>query len=1353
MAAPGEEAGDVEVDYRRATGRIDRLEVENFKSYRGHQQIGPFKSFTAIVGPNGSGKSNLMDAISFVLGVRTAQLRGSLRELLYAAGDAAAAGGAAADAAARPRRGYVKLVYETDAGEEVAFSRVIQPSGGDAGGGYASVYKIDDRAVTWDAYSRRLAGYGILVKVRNFLVFQGDIEKVASRSPEQLTALFEQIAGSDVLAKPYDDAAAEKARAEEAAALLFAKKKAVAAERKQKREQKEEAERHIAAQEAQRERRAHFYLWQLYQLQQDEAGALQQQQDLADQLAQLSEAHGAFEAKLDEARRGQSGLVRERMRVEKEQKKLQKKRDNKDPARARLREEAARLVRKIGAGKNDIDNLSRAAKAQAKRLAKLRKDLAALQDARARLDADASEGEEGLALDPAQLAEYRRLQGEADAKASRLLQERSALAAQLKVDESGLARLQQAAASKAARLEAQRAKLAALRERAAAAAAEAEHELAAALAAKRKEAKAAQAEQRKASSQRDALLGKLRELEGRLAASKSVRQATDRERRLASAAAKLQKDVPGVFGRVSELARVTNRKYNLAMAVVMQQSLDAVVVESKAAGFACVDYLRAAKLERMDFIPLDSCEARPLPERLRRLGGTSAPALDLLAYEPRFERAMAHVCGSTLVVDGIDEARGLCYGAERHKVVTLDGTLFKPNGTFTGGRSAGIDARASRWDAEEYEALKAQREALKEEINALPDVRSCSAAAQALEVAAQQLEQRIKFKRAEAQQAREESEALQRDVALLEAAAGSAEADPQLAALDAAAAEKRGALGRLEARLNEVKDRLFADFSKHVGVPNIRVWEETTLAAATKLDEERQQLEEQIDKLSEQVAYEEERGAPAELAAKQAALAEDEAKLAGLREQEAELEASAAQLGEQGEALKAQMEALRQQAEAAAVNIKELQATAANYQKDAGRLRGNMAAAATAVEAARSARRGLLEAATLEQVDLPRRPGSGAAGDGEGADGAEAMDVDESPPADSDAAGASGGARKGRGGAFDFSRLSAADKAAATGSKKEREATAKRFKEVRRRASPAHSLAAPPRGGRAAAPGGGARADRPPRRPPQELDAAAAELAAAAPNMKAPEQYEAVREKERAQAAALEAARKAAGEAAKAFLRLQQKRTARFNAAFEHIRSSIDAIYKQLTCSAVHPLGGQAYLALEAEDEPFLGGVKYTAMPPTKRFRDMEQLSGGEKSVAALALLFAIHSYRPSPFFVLDEVDAALDATNVARVAHYIRACTRGGGAVPPPGPAPPKRARRDGADGEADGAGEAAEAGGEAGEAGGLESFQSIVISLKDIFYEKADALVGVCRDLDQNCSKTFTFDLGRFEPPAEAL
>lgn len=52
---------------------------------------------------------------------------------------------------------------------------------------------------------------------------------------------------------------------------------------------------------------------------------------------------------------------------------------------------------------------------------------------------------------------------------------------------------------------------------------------------------------------------------------------------------------------------------------------------------------------------------------------------------------------------------------------------------------------------------------------------------------------------------------------------------------------------------------------------------------------------------------------------------------------------------------------------------------------------------------------------------------------------------------------------------------------------------------------------------------------------------------------------------------------------------------------------------QDLTKSSVHPMGGQAYLSLENNEDPFLHGIKFTAMPPSKRFREMEQLSGGEK--------------------------------------------------------------------------------------------------------------------------------------------
>lgn len=134
-----------------------------------------------------------------------------------------------------------------------------------------------------------------------------------------------------------------------------------------------------------------------------------------------------------------------------------------------------------------------------------------------------------------------------------------------------------------------------------------------------------------------------------------------------------------------------------------------------------------------------------------------------------------------------------------------------------------------------------------------------------------------------------------------------------------------------------------------------------------------------------------------------------------------------------------------------------------------------------------------------------------------------------------------------------------------------------------------------------------------------------------------------------------EAARQASKKAREEFLSIKKKRCELFNKAFKHMSGCIDKIYKDLTKNSVVPTGGMAFLSLENNEEPYLGGVKYNTMPPGKRFVEIEQLSGGEKTMAALALLFSIHSFHPAPFFVLDEVDAALDPTNVSKLARYIR--------------------------------------------------------------------------------------------------
>ena len=150
------------------------------------------------------------------------------------------------------------------------------------------------------------------------------------------------------------------------------------------------------------------------------------------------------------------------------------------------------------------------------------------------------------------------------------------------------------------------------------------------------------------------------------------------------------------------------------------------------------------------------------------------------------------------------------------------------------------------------------------------------------------------------------------------------------------------------------------------------------------------------------------------------------------------------------------------------------------------------------------------------------------------------------------------------------------------------------------------------------------------------------ELERLAPNLRAYERLDEMSDKYNTAQHGYELISKQHHDAQHAFDEIRQKRIDLFIDAYNHISHSIEIIYSQLTKSPEFPTGGRAYLQLESMDEPFTSGIKYTAMPPMKRFRPMDQLSGGEKSIAALALVFAIHSYRPAPFFVLDEVDAAL---------------------------------------------------------------------------------------------------------------
>ncbi len=108
-----------------------------------------------------------------------------------------------------------------------------------------------------------------------------------------------------------------------------------------------------------------------------------------------------------------------------------------------------------------------------------------------------------------------------------------------------------------------------------------------------------------------------------------------------------------------------------------------------------------------------------------------------------------------------------------------------------------------------------------------------------------------------------------------------------------------------------------------------------------------------------------------------------------------------------------------------------------------------------------------------------------------------------------------------------------------------------------------------------------------------------------------------------------------------------------FAEKFKEIRIMFAQVFKELFG------GGKADLELVDEEDLLETGIKINAQPPGKKLQNMMQLSGGEKSLTAIALLFAIQSLKPSPFCLLDEIEAALDDSNVKRFAKYLNKLTK----------------------------------------------------------------------------------------------
>ncbi|XP_049781241.1 structural maintenance of chromosomes protein 4-like [Schistocerca cancellata] len=151
------------------------------------------------------------------------------------------------------------------------------------------------------------------------------------------------------------------------------------------------------------------------------------------------------------------------------------------------------------------------------------------------------------------------------------------------------------------------------------------------------------------------------------------------------------------------------------------------------------------------------------------------------------------------------------------------------------------------------------------------------------------------------------------------------------------------------------------------------------------------------------------------------------------------------------------------------------------------------------------------------------------------------------------------------------------------------------------------------------------------------------------PNFAALEEYTVKEKLLLEQYAALEKLKNLQGKTNLLYDEARKQRFLEFVTGYRIIAKVLKEIYQIIT------FGGDAEIEMLDKLDPFNEGIIFSVRPPGKAWKNIEHLSGGEKSLSSLALIFALHFYKPSPLFFMDEIDAALDFNNVAVVGNYIK--------------------------------------------------------------------------------------------------
>ena len=1202
---------------------IRQLVMTNFKSYAGRQIVGPFHaSFSAVVGPNGSGKSNVIDSLLFVFGFRASKMRqGKISALIHNSAQHSNLDLCEVEV-------HFQEIVDLPAGKHEVVPESLMIVSRKAFKNNSSNYYLNGKTTTFTAVTTLLKDKGIDLDHKRFLILQGEVESIAQMKPKAanehddgLLEYLEDIIGTSKYKTPIEEAGVELENMNEVCMEKQGRVQHVEKERNGLEGKKNTALTYIRDENELAEKQSALY--QIYiaecedntrvteeaidQIQVQLTTELQKHAGNEGGIKELEKAYKKAFKQYEITEKQTQELVKEMAKFEKENVKFDEKRKfitnkqkkaEKQATTSRLSaSEAASLAEKHGDDikrkSEEVAELEQQMQREEQELNKIRESLKGktqgLSDEIAVKQKTLEPWNEKISHKQSQIAvlqsELELVQEKAKSGKSAVDDATSKVQSIMSSSEEKHGEIQQRQHEKA-RLEKDVRKIQDALQKLA----KSEPEVRTQVSSARQKAEEARANLVTNQNQSNVLKGLLR--------------LNDSGR------------IEGFHGRLGNLGAI-DEKFDVAISTACL-ALENMVVDTVESGQQCIEYLRKNNLGRANFICLNKLALRDLssmqtPEDVPRLFDLVKPK------DKKFAPAFYSVMQNTLVAQDLEQANRIAYSARRWRVVTLDGQLIDVSGTMSGGgtrvaRGAMSSKMASDTTKEQVQRLEIETNDLEQQFQAFQDKqRELEASSREKQEQIPRVETAIQKVNLEIENcARNLVDAEKRVQDLIAELGADSTDDSQVRALDKQIGKANDDIEKLKSETAVVENEIHDLQNKIMEIGGIKLRSQKAIVDG---------LKERIGLLNDDISSAEVGKTKNEKLVTKHEKARTEAEkeldnlVKNLEKLEADIEEQATGAFESKQRTEAAQEDLSLKKEELGSMKKDVDARTAELNETRAaeiemrnKLEENQKILVDNQKKGRywHEKRSKLALHDIADLEGLIEPTSGKQDDDMEIDKPEAETTDEQQPHDSDAMD-----------------VDPPDESQAEEDTPQQEARQSR------RQLPIFTR------------------DELLDKSKDHLVASIAALEEKVSNASGIDlaviaEYRRRCQEVSARTADLNTSLRTRDAAKTRFTDLRSLRLTQFMTGFTIISQHLKSMYQLIT------LGGNAELELVDSLDPFSEGILFSVMPPKKSWKNIGNLSGGEKTLSSLALVFALHVFRPTPLYVMDEIDAALDFRNVS---------------------------------------------------------------------------------------------------------